>query len=211
MTRALSEKTVALASRFEAIGGLLRHYLTSMDFPILWEALSGEESLRMCQKKAPKILIISPVYPDFSAPELTKAARALNPDIKILLFTGILHKDFVRQMIQAEVHGIVAASSPLPSLLTALDVLQHGGCYFDGVTESYLHASKETGAALSARERSVLRLIAEGLSSKEVASTLEISVKTAEKFRERIMKKLDLHDAVRLTRYAIRNGISVLE
>jgi DNA-binding NarL/FixJ family response regulator len=74
-----------------------------------------------------------------------------------------------------------------------------------------LHSPDKQSSPLTAREQSVLRLVAEGFSTKEIASALELSVKTIEKFRERIMAKLGLHDAVKLTRYAIRTGISSLD
>jgi DNA-binding NarL/FixJ family response regulator len=114
-------------------------------------------------------------------------------------------------MTAAQVHGVVAAQSPLPALITAINVLLEGGRYFDRFTESLFHAPSDTTAALSRREKEVLRLVAEGFSTKEIASELGICVKTAEKFRERIMTKLNLHDAVKLTRYAIRTGISSLD
>jgi DNA-binding NarL/FixJ family response regulator len=207
-----AKKTVALASQYEAIGNLIRHYLTDhTEFAVCWETTNARDALRLCAKRPPNVLIISPVFPDSSSPDLTVAIRALNPDIRILLFAGVLHQDLVHRMIGAEVHGIVSASSPLPTLLTAIDVLMEHGCYFDGIAESFFHPPKEIYSPLSVREKSVLHLVAEGFSTKEVASELGICVKTAEKFRERIMKKLNLHDAVKLTRYALRNGISSLD
>ncbi|HEY8899283.1 MAG TPA: response regulator transcription factor [Chthoniobacterales bacterium] len=208
----LREKTIALATRYESIGSLIRHYLASNHrMNVLWQTSIGEDAIRQCRKKPPRILITSPIYRDYSGVNLAKAIRKQSPDVRILLYAGILHRDMVDQMMAAQVHGIVAAYSPLPTLITAITVLCEGGCYFDGITESMLHSPDKQSSPLTAREQSVLRLVAEGFSTKEIASALELSVKTIEKFRERIMAKLGLHDAVKLTRYAIRTGISSLD
>jgi DNA-binding NarL/FixJ family response regulator len=212
MIRRPPKRTLALASQYESIGSLIRHYVCeTTEIAVTWETTSAREALALCEKQPPNVLIISPFFRDATAPHLAHSIREMNPDIRILLFAGVLHEDLVHQMIAAEVHGIVSAHSPLPTLLTAIDILLNHGCYFDGVAETYFHSSKPVCQALSKRENSVLRLVATGLSTKEVASELGIGVKTAEKFRERIMKKLNLHDVVKLTRYAIRNGISSLD
>lgn len=211
MPKRTDDHSIALISQYASIGGLLRHYLAShARMEVLWEANTGEDGLRQCARKSPSLAIVSPNYPDMSGGQLARTLRERHPELRVLLFAGIMHPELVREMMDARIHGIVAARSPLPSLLTGVRVVLDGGCYFDGVAESMLHAPPPGVAPLSTRERLVLRLIAEGFSTKEIAGEIAVSVKTAEKYRERIMAKLDLHDAVKLTRYALRHGISAL-
>ncbi len=210
MVRSSPEKSVGIASQFASVGDLLAHFLATQErFFVTWKVNLAADAISQCGRKTPAVLIISPFFPDLSGMDLVLAIRRQNPEVKILLFTGTIHQEMVRGMMAAQVHGIISASSPLTSLVTALSILKDGGCYFDRVAQPLLHPVPAAHPShLTKRERLVLRLVAEGFSTKEIADQLHISIKTADKFREHIMRKLNLHDAVKLTRYAIRAGIS---
>lgn len=212
MPRSLPGKSVALASQFQSIGTLLRHFLvTEEKIDISWVANSGVDAIRLCAKKPPSVLITSPNFSDMTGADLVPTIRRDHPSVRILLFTGTLHRELVQGMMAMQIHGIVSARSPISALVTAVAVLKEGGCYFDPLSEPFLHAPKERNPhQLTNRERTVLRLVAEGFSTKEIADQLNIRFKTADKFRGHIMQKLNLHDAVKLTRYAILNGICPL-
>ncbi len=197
--------------QYQSIGELLAFYLKrNCRLAISWQTNRAEEILQFCQDNQPSLLVSSPNFPDMTGSEMVAKVRERFPAIRIVLYSATVHSQILAEMMEAHVHGIVAAESPLSTLVTAIDVVANGGCFFDSVAESILHRRKTTSDRLTPRERSVLRHVAEGRSTKEIADILGLSVKTIEKFRERLMSKLDIHDAVRLTRFALRAGICSL-
>lgn len=203
--------SVGLGMQFESIGSLLKYYLISnCNLPISWSASLGADVLKRCTEAPPSILIASPQFPDASGAAIVRAIRETIPETRIILYSATIHPQIVAEMMDAQVHSIVAARSPLSALLTAIEVVKSGGCFFDSVAEPVIHRRRTTTSKLTPRERTVLRLIAEGQSTKEIAGHLSLSVKTIEKFREHLMGKLEIHDAVRLTRFALRTGVASL-
>lgn len=197
--------------RYRSIGDLLESYfLRQRHFSVPWQTSRASDTLEQCAANEPDLIILSPMLADLSGAELIASVRDQFPKVRTILFTAAIHPQILAEMMASHVHGIVAAQSPLSALLTAVEVVGSGGCYFDGVVESVLHGRKTTSDRLTPRERTVLRLVAEGRSTKEIADLLTLSVKTIEKFRERLMAKLEIHDVVRLTRYALRTGICTL-
>jgi DNA-binding NarL/FixJ family response regulator len=149
-------------------------------------------------------------FHDLSATDFLESCRKDLPHTRLVAFCRWGDTGVARKLIGAGASAVVAKDDSLGVLQIALSAVLGGGYYLAPSVEAALYRDRDEGAALTNRELLVLRLIAEGCPTKEVGSKLEISVKTAEKYRERIMHKLHLHDAVALTRYAIRHGIAAL-
>jgi DNA-binding NarL/FixJ family response regulator len=127
----------------------------------------------------------------------------------VLIYSGTLNQTLVANALRARPHGFVHKEDSLPSLLEALRTVAQGGSYLTpfatALAEQAENASPVT--KLSPRERTVLQLVAEGCSSKQIGDRLGISAKTVEHHRTALMQKLDVHDVASLTRLAVREGL----
>ncbi len=192
-----------------AMCDLLRLFLKAeMDgYEIAGQTSSAEEALNLSCRQAPDIVLFDVCFNDLPPLTFIERLKESAPRARLLVFSRWSHPDFTRAFISAGVHGLIFKHEPLQTVRHALNALSSGGMYFSSSIEENRRAANGGRGALTEREKSALCLIAEGHSTKEMASVLNISVKTAEKYRERIMGKLDLHDAVQLTHFAIRNGL----
>jgi DNA-binding NarL/FixJ family response regulator len=149
--------------------------------------------------------------------EAARQILATAPDVLILILTMHDTDQVVREVLRAGARGFLLKSDAGRDLITAVDALEQRRTFFTTkvsqmVLSGFLNRespleSDESENILTAREREVIQLLAEGKTSKEVAVTLNLSVKTAETHRTNLMRKLDLHSVADLTRYAVRNGI----
>jgi DNA-binding NarL/FixJ family response regulator len=137
------------------------------------------------------------------------------PDAKVLILTQYEHADYVRRFLKLGVAGYVLKKAAGAELISAIRAAHRGGLVLDPAIAREAMIDPGAGASetedlydtLTERERQVLKLVAEGRSNKEVATFLDVSVKTAMTHREHVMQKLNLHDRTELTRYALRRGI----
>jgi len=154
---------------------------------------------------------------DLSMPLLNgiDAARQIRHDLpgtKIVLLTMHTDEQYILDAIRAGVSGYVLKSEAATDLVKAIQDVNKGLTHLSSrvsraVVKGYLDKNESPGDPLSPRERQVLQLIAEGKTTKEIATVLGVSVKTADSHRTRIMKKLDMHGTAGLVRYAIRTGL----
>jgi len=195
---------------------ILRHSLHALlereGLTVVAEAEDGERAVEVVRKMRPDVAVF-----DLSMPRLNgiEAARRLaddDPAPRIVLLT--VHRDvhYVRAALEAGITGYVLKTQAAADLLGAIRAVAAGGVYLSpGVSrplvEAYVGGKSSRRDALSPRESEVLRLIAAGRSTKEIAVALGISVKTADSHRTRLMEKLDIHEVAGLTRYAIREGL----
>jgi two-component system, NarL family, response regulator NreC len=190
----------------------LKSLLEREEFKVVAEASDGQEAVRQVESLHPDIAIM-----DISMPMLNgiDAARELGrscPKTKTILLTQHDEDQYVSEALEAGVKGYVLKSQVASDLVQAIQQVSRGQVYLSpgvsrAVMEAYRSKSERPADPLSARERQVLQLIAEGKSTKDVASLLGISVKTAESHRTRLMQKLDIHEIATLVRYAVRRGI----
>ncbi len=204
----LAASKVLIVDDQAAISGLLR--LLMRDWPgfeVVGECASAEDALCFCRQESPDLIIMDAAVNGLQPSQFVQAVKTISPSIRLLVFSRWDHPDFARTFTVAGVHGFIFKRDALEILQGAVCTVVSGGTYFSPLIEEAQRTLKPGRHPLTEREIAALRLIAEGHSTKEMASALDISVKTAEKYRERIMRKLDLHDAVQLTHFAIRRGI----
>lgn len=193
------------------------------EFEVVGEAGSGRQALRMARELKPDLAVVDISLPDRSGIQLTGEIRSLLPETQILVISMHSKIDYITEAFQAGAAGYMVKESASAKLIEGLGSVAKGEYFLDGslsqevVKRLKTLPEKETTItgtryrSLTSREQGILRLLAEGLSSKEIAEKLFISPKTVENHRARIMRKLDLHSAMELVRYAARLGLIDLD
>jgi two-component system, NarL family, nitrate/nitrite response regulator NarL len=182
---------------------------------IIGEAGDGLETLRQAKALSPDIVLMDIDMPGMSGLAVTEALRRERPGIRILILSMFNNPDDVVRILQSGASGYLLKQAPIEELVKAIDTIHDGEAYFSpevaklAINQFVRGASTDNLPAtnLSNREREVLSLVAEGLSNKEIASHLNVGVRTVETHRERIMRKLNIHSIAGLTRFAIAKGI----
>jgi DNA-binding NarL/FixJ family response regulator len=180
------------------------------------EAIDGVEVVEMAQKLSPDLVVLDISMPRQSGFDAAKAILQQNSKQKILFLTIVDSDELVRSALSMGIKGYVQKSDAARELVMAVEALERNGTYFTSriaqmVLEGYLDQKPSRAnrreSLLTAREQEIVRLVAEGKSTREVSELLGVSAKTAETHRSNIMRKLKLHSTSELILYAIRNGI----
>jgi len=207
---------VILADDHTMVRQALRVLLESdKDVSVVAEAKDGREALALAWEFVPDIVIMDVGMPDMNGIEATKRLLEAQPGIKVLALSAYSDKRFVLGMLEAGALGYVIKSEAGCELLRAIHNVMDGQTYFcpqlsGMLVESLRGRDKTEKKPLGPRERQVLGLLAEGLTSPEIASRLGIAPATVEVHRRNIMRKLDMHGIAELTKYAIREGVATL-
>lgn len=190
------------------------------DIEVVGEAADGAEAVAKVDQLRPDAVLLDVGMPNMNGIEATRRIKAKHPDICVLILSMHDDEEYVRPLMQSGASGYVLKRSATTDLVVALRAAVRGHTVlapelarsaFGSERPQAAPAKAETYDNLTQREVEVLRLIAEGLTNQEIADKLVISVKTVQAHRANIMEKLDLHDAVELTKYAIRKGIIQLD
>jgi len=188
-------------------------------FEVVGEAGNGREGSRRARELKPDLVMVDISLPDQSGIELTREIRTALPETCVLIVSMHSKIDYIAEAFQAGATGYVVKESASERLLHALEYVSRGEYFLDSsvsqevvkkLMESPAREAKITNAVygtLTPREQEVMRLLAEGLSAKQVAEKLFISPKTVENHRSNIMSKLGLHSTVELIRYAAKLGL----
>lgn len=183
-------------------------------YKVVGHAASCREALAICERERPDFVILDVGLPDASGLVAFKQIKAAFPKIHVLLFSGNLNEAVIRKAMVAGVDGILSKTSVTAELKAAIRSVSSGRAYLCNQTsETVRHmvrsrtAPPVTAPVLSKREQTVLRHIAAGLSSKEIAAKLGLSCYTINNFRAKLSKKTGLHRAVQLSRYAAQIGL----
>ena len=188
-------------------------------YEIVDEAGSGQQALDKAKKFKPDLMMVDLSLPDMSGIQLTRKILEKLPQVKIIIVTMHSKVDYMAEAFQAGATGFVVKESAAEGLLKGIETVLKGDYFLDSAVSTQVVETlkklpgKETKindavyGTLTAREQEILRLLAEGLSSKEIAQKLFISPKTVENHRTNIMNKLDLHSSIELVRYAARLGL----
>lgn len=190
----------------------LKSLLEREKFQVVAEASDGQEIIRLTGELHPDIAVIDISMPTLNGIDAARELARCCPKTKVILLTQHEEEQYVHEALEAGVKGYVLKSQVASDLVHAIQQVSRGGVYLSpgvsrAVVEAYRTRSERPLDPLSGRERQVLQLIAEGKSTKDVASLLGISVKTAESHRSRLMQKLDIHETASLVRYAVRRGL----
>jgi len=186
---------------------------------IVGEAGDGREAVQLAATSLPDIAILDVTMPELNGFDATRQMLQENPNIKVLVLSMHESEQIVREVLASGARGYILKSDAGRDLLSAVDSLASGKPFFTSkVSELLLNVYLKRGAApqesgdapsvLTAREREILQLLAQGKSNKEVATTLYISVRTVETHRSNMMSKLNLHSMAELVRYALKNQIA---
>ncbi len=183
---------------------------------ICGEAKDGREAVDLAVQQKPDVLLLDIGMPNLNGLDAARQILTITPDARILILTIHDSEQVVREVLAAGARGFLLKSDAGRDLVAAVEALQNRRTFFtskvaqmmlDGYLRPYEERETTTQQVLTPREREVIQLVAEGKTTKEIATTLSLSVKTAETHRTNLMRKLDLHSIADLTLYAVRNGI----
>jgi two-component system response regulator NreC len=187
------------------------------NFDIVGEAEDGREAVRCVEKLGPDLLLMDLSMPRMSGMDAISEIKKRFPETKMIALTVHKTEEYLLATLQAGADGYVLKDATHDELVMAIHNVMAGKPYLspgisEKVIEGYLEGKEDSLSVsswqkLSQREREVLKLIAEGYKNKEIAEDLCISLKTVEKHRANLMKKLDLHNAAGLTVYAVEKGL----
>jgi DNA-binding NarL/FixJ family response regulator len=197
----------------EAIGHLVSN---TPEFELVGEAANGKECLARVQELRPDILVLDIAMPEMNGEQVSRELRRRCPGVKIIALSGYTDRQFVRAMTKAGAKAYVVKSASGRDLIHALRAVASGKNYLSPEVTGAVMTLWEDSAPnpgslpLGRREKEVLKLIAEGHRSATIATQMGITVATVEAHRRNILRKLQLHSAADLTRYALRHGMITL-
>ncbi len=185
---------------------------------IVGEASEGKEAIEKFQELKPDVIVMDIVMPGMDGLEATRRITKRNTKTKVLILTQHENKDYILSAVKAGVAGYVPKKALGSDLISAIHAVNRGDSFLypsaaAALVDSYRKQSIEVEpyGELTPREREILKLIAEGHSSREIADILVISAKTVNGHRYKIMEKLDLHNRTELIKYALRKGLVSIE
>ena len=201
---------------------LLRHGLRQAleehgNLLVVGQASTGPEALSLVDELAPDLIIMDVHLPGLNGIEVTRQITRSHPAIKTVIFSADTDRSLVDEALQAGACGYIEKKSIIDQLFQAIEMVLAGRLYLSpelsiGILEDYRHSllnqAPPAKPQLTDREKQLLRLITAGRRNKEIASELNVSIKSIETYRSRLMKKLDCSSAAELVRYAIREGIA---
>jgi DNA-binding NarL/FixJ family response regulator len=193
------------------------------DITVVGEAGDGQEALEQVPRLRPDVVIMDIVMPRMNGLEATRLIKERYPGVRVLILSMYDDQEYVVQIIQAGASGYVLKRVVTEDLVRAIREVHAGESFlyppiaakligdYLRVTAGEHGVASGAGEVITAREREVLRLIADGNSSQEIADKLGLSRKTVDSHRANAMRKLDLHDVTEVVKYAIRTGMITLD
>ena len=190
------------------------------DLHVSGEAADGRAALELCASLHPDVVVMDIGMPGLNGIEATRQVTAQHPRTRVVALSMNADRRYVHAMFEAGAWAYLVKSSASEELIRAIRAVAHDEKYVSPTVASAVldtfvggpkAAQREPRSELSPREREVLQLLAEGMTSKEIAGKLDLAVSTIETHRKQIMAKLDLRSVAELTKFAIRTGITTLE
>lgn len=187
------------------------------NFEVIGEVDNGKDAIQLAGQLKPDVILSDLSMPKTNGTEAIQHIKRRYPEIKILVLTVHKSEEHVRAALKAGADGYVLKDESIDELINAINNVMAGKVHLsasicgDVVTGYLSESSSENYTSsldlLTNREREIIKLIAEGYRNKDIASYLSISLKTVDKHRSNLMKKLDLHNTSSITSYAIKNGL----
>lgn len=182
---------------------------------VVAESGDGREALEMVKKHRPDVALLDITMPGLNGLEVAGRVAGVSPNTRVVILSMHANEGYVAQALRAGVAGYLLKDAASRDLESALKTVLRGDTYLSPsiskqVVEMFLRSDEPAAdplAGLTGRQREILQLIAEGRSTKEIASDLGVSVKTVETHRAQLMERLDIHDIPGLVRFAIRAGL----
>ena len=190
------------------------------DMKVVGEAGEGTEVVLLARELKPDIIIMDVNMPGMDGIDTTRLITSELPNVKVVALSIYPKKSFIRGMLEAGASGYVLKNGAFNELVKAIKTVRTDEVYLcpkstsivvDEYTQSHLERSGFSDLPLTDRERKVLKLFAEGKTSKEIALIIGMSAKTVDACRRQIMEKLDVRSLAELVKYAIRNGLTSLD
>ena len=212
----MSTVRVLLADDHTLVRAGIRALLESIDHvEVVAESEDGREALELIGKHRPDVALLDIGMPGMSGLEVAKRAQTESPRTRVLILSMHADATYVTQALRAGVAGYLVKGAAVAELPLAIKSVMNGETYLTpkisrSVVERFLDDGEQSAdplAGLTSRQREILQLIAEGRTTKEIGGILEVSVKTVETHRARLMERLDIHDVPGLVRFAIRAGL----
>jgi DNA-binding NarL/FixJ family response regulator len=199
--------------------GLRKLLASRADWKVVGEASNGREAVDKAKLVKPDVVVLDIGMPELNGLAATRQILKASPATEVLIFTIHESQDLLLELVLAGAHGYVLKSDGGRDLMAAVDALRHHKPFFspsvistlpEGWLEGGVLKIKRSAlrSRLTAREREIVQLLAEGKSNKDVAVALGISIRTAETHRNNIMHKLQFHNLAELAQYAFRNMIA---
>ena len=211
--------TVLIAEDHAIVRGGFRTLLElEKDIEVVGEAVTGRQAIELAKKHRPAVIVMDIAMPILNGLEATQQILKALPATKVLVLSAHSDDIYIEKAITLGAAGYLTKHDSAQVLVKAIREVHKGNTFYNAYVSKRLQnlnrqaldpkgISKNKKVRLSSRETEVLQLIAEGKANKEMASELEISIKTVEKHRQHLMEKLHIHDTAGLTRYAISAGI----
>jgi two-component system response regulator NreC len=184
---------------------------------VVGEAADGRQIVRLAESLQPDVVIMDIAMPNLNGIEATRQIVARNPRTAVAILSMHSDESYVLRSLRAGARAYVMKDAPEADLIAAIQAICQGGTYFspgvrellkqDYVTRLQSDGGEDSYELLTAREREILQLIAEGKSNKEIAGMLNLSLYTVETHRAHILRKLDLHTVAELMLYCVRKGL----
>ena len=214
---------VMLVDDHSVIRQALRMLLeTQAEFEVIADVENGREAVSAAERMTPDVVLVDLVMPGLNGLEATRQILRTSPATKVVVLSGFVDEDQLVAALSAGAAGYLVKKSDVSELILAIHTVHRGNKYFSSSLQAGFDLSevlyqakrggkRTSGDTLTAREREVLQLIAEGYTNQGIANELVISVKTVEAHKSHIMAKLHAHNRTDLIRYALRKGIVKLE
>lgn len=208
----MTTTTVVLADDHAVVRQGIRILLERESFEVVAEACDGAEAVQLVEKYQPDVAVVDLSMPVMNGITAVGQMKKVSPRTRLLVLTMSTDEHQILAVLRAGVRACVTKTQAVEHLIAAIREVSNGGVYLSpsvsgAVVQAYLTRSDLPYDPLTDRERQVLQLVAEGNTTKEIASLLGVAAKTAETHRVKVMEKLDIHSTPGLVRYAIRRGL----
>jgi len=203
--------------------GLRSLFKSDPEFIVMGEAADGAEAVKLVEKHKPNVAVLDISMPNLNGIEATSIIKKNYPDIKVLILTIHDNEEYIQELIMAGADGYVVKNAEKKEIFDGVRAVAGGSTFFspsvskvllEGIvrrTRNREPLSLNGGDRLTKREVEILRLIADGMTSKQIADKLSLSVTTVTSHRSNIMKKLGIHETVGLIKYAIQKNLVVVK